>query len=232
VKRLQAGAAVLLTLALGACGSGSADPPALKDLAEKVGCTNMKQVDPEVFTLKQATCVKGPDSIELHTFSSENARDNWLDVAAEKDAGKIRHGDAWATVTSTGGESTDPPAEEPETPADLARQTKICAELFPADSDDWLVLQASDLVFAYLDSRDRSTIDVKAATKLSPRLQEVAERSPEPLATNLAAMADALTLLRDIGEGTAANDVDAVTVSKLLAGAKPVMIRCDHGPRD
>jgi hypothetical protein len=218
-------------LALAACGGGSAEPPTLTELAKKVGCTNMKQSDAEVFTLKQATCVKGNDSIELHTFSSENARDNWLDVAEEKGTGKIQHGDTWATLTSVDGKSSDLGSNEPETSADLARQAKICAELFPDDPDDWLVIQASDLNSAYFDSRDTSTIDVEAAKKLSTRLRELADRSPEPLATHLAAMADGLKLLRNIGQGTVPNELDAVTASELLGGQKATMTRC-RGPRD
>lgn len=66
-------------------GSGGSGPPSVRATAEKIGCSGLEETttDRELFTAGQASCSAMGDTVNIRTFDSNTARDNWLKTARE-----------------------------------------------------------------------------------------------------------------------------------------------------
>lgn len=135
-----------------------------------------------------------------------------------------------ATAASTGASKTPaPPAKKKATtPAEIARQTRLCNELFSRDLTSPPGTHAMDLIYDYLQSDPNNpTFDVKTVRKVGEDLREVSARAPEWLAPHVAEMADNLDQLRKMAaEDKTAADLDTTSFADLVAGGKATLAIC------
>lgn len=214
-------AIVLAALVLTGCG-GSDKPPTLKDAAREYGCENVTSKEPELFADAAATCEKDGATVTLHTFSSQDAMDSWVNAAeglSEGDLGEfiapVEKGDLWvaqaeqqAADTDT---STDTPAEDPKV---------TCQRLFPQGDPDGILLQASDVYVAYLDAGQTAGPDLQAkAGTVETTLRAIGAQAPDDLADPVNEVADLLAQVKDNATGLPA-DAFTTTTQTLLPACK------------
>lgn len=149
-------------------------------------------------------------------------------VACGSDSTKAPSDGEPRTSPTTSTTSAPPKKTKATTPAELARQTKVCDELFSPDLTSPTGTHAMDLIYDYLQADPNNpTLDVQSATEVGDELREISAKAPEWLAPHVAEMADGLDLLRKIAaEKKSADDIDAGTFADLVGGGKATLAIC------
>jgi hypothetical protein len=79
VALVAVGGAAALVLLL----RGTGTPPAVTDLASRLGCTGFAPAArTEVFVREQGTCQVGGASVTIYTFATGQSRNGWLNTAS------------------------------------------------------------------------------------------------------------------------------------------------------
>ena len=85
-------------LPLAACGK-DASPPALTDVASKIGCAQLEDGSSEMFTREGGSCTLAGAAVYLYTFADEKNQADWESVAP-MGGGILVHGELWTAQVS------------------------------------------------------------------------------------------------------------------------------------
>jgi hypothetical protein len=95
-----------ITVAVAGCGGSSlpkdvTGAPKLGADAHLIGCRNLKPLsEPTMFAAAEGDCRISGRSVDLVTFSTDQARDNWEKAAETFGGKKIKDGPGWAAYWS------------------------------------------------------------------------------------------------------------------------------------
>lgn len=102
---------VIVSLALVGCG-GSDEPPTPEQVAEQLGCSGFQVTQTEELGVsEQGECTVDGDDVTINTFSNNEARDSWYDIA-RKFGGPYFVGDGFIAYSDGNRDTTEGLAEK------------------------------------------------------------------------------------------------------------------------
>jgi hypothetical protein len=104
MSKLVVAATVAAVLAFAAgCGGGasSGPPPSPSSLSAKIpGCIGYAAISPTLYAREEGGCTLNGDQLDIVTFTTSAAEDNWVKVASQF-GGILVRGDRWVVGTGS-----------------------------------------------------------------------------------------------------------------------------------